>query len=138
MIDIKVSGLDALKNSLNKYEKAITSVTEQLIEQSAKSIAQEAKSRCRSENVRSSIRVTSSDGKWHIETEGKISAYVEFGTGNYAQALLSTMPDDWVDMAREFYVNGLGRVPASPYLYPSYRQGKKELLENIKKNIESL
>lgn len=51
---------------------------------------------------------------------GAIGAYIEFGTGQSAAALVPTLPEDWQEIARSFYVNGQGRLIANPYLYPNW------------------
>ena len=51
---------------------------------------------------------------------GNIGAYVEFGTGQSAQALVPTLPKEFQDIARTFYINGQGRLIAKPYFYPNW------------------
>jgi len=51
---------------------------------------------------------------------GNLGAYVEFGTGASAAALVPTLPDEWQDTARKFYINGQGKLHATPYLYPNW------------------
>lgn len=51
---------------------------------------------------------------------GNLGAYVEFGTGQSAAALVPTLPSEWQDIARKFYINGQGKLRAAPYLYPNW------------------
>jgi uncharacterized protein YllA (UPF0747 family) len=60
------------------------------------------------------------------------AAYVEFGTGRFAAALLPSREPEWQALAREFYVNGMGRMPATPYLHPAYEKNRLLLIENLK------
>lgn len=68
---------------------------------------------------------------------GAIGAYVEFGTGASAAALVPTLPDEWQAMARTFFVNGKGKLHAKPYLYPNWARYtidfKDKVLEIVKK-----
>jgi len=51
---------------------------------------------------------------------GNMGAYVEFGTGQSAAALVPTLPKEFQDIARTFYINGQGRLIAKPYFYPNW------------------
>lgn len=67
-----------------------------------------------------------------------IAAYIEFGTGSYAAATVGKYPQDIKDLAMRFYKNGLGRLPARPYLMPTYLIERKKFVENIKKIISKI
>lgn len=45
--------------------------------------------------------------------------YVEFGTGPYAAAYVPSLEPEWQEIAKSYYVNGEGRMPAQPFLYPA-------------------
>lgn len=60
------------------------------------------------------------------------AAYVEFGTGPLAAAYVPQLPKEWQDLALTFYVNGKGRLPAHPYLYPAFNIAKDMLLKDLK------
>lgn len=65
---------------------------------------------------------------------GKLGAYVEFGTGQSAAAIVPTLPDEWQDIARRFYINGQGKLIGAPYLYPNWAKhtvGFKDRLKVI-------
>lgn len=62
------------------------------------------------------------------------AAYIEFGTGPYAASYVPTLSEEWQSIAKQFYVNGKGRMPARPYLYPSVEKYK----ESLTKVIESI
>lgn len=69
-------------------------------------------------------------------TNPKLAAYMEFGTGDYAAYFLSTNPQYIKDLARQYYVNGQGRLPSMPYITPSYIRERKKFLENVKKIVK--
>lgn len=62
-----------------------------------------------------------------------LGAYIEFGTGAYV-----AVNPEWKDLAWSFYKNGMGTLRPHPYLYPAYVQGRKRLLEQLKKGLERL
>ena len=66
----------------------------------------------------------------------KLAAYAEFGTGDYAAYFLSTNPQYIKDLARQYYVNGQGRLPSMPYITPAYIRERKKFLENVKKIVK--
>lgn len=61
------------------------------------------------------------------------AAYVEFGTGPFAAKYVPVLPKEWQDLARTFYVNGKGRLPAHPFLYPAFNIAKDMLIEDLNK-----
>lgn len=62
-----------------------------------------------------------------------MGAYIEFGTGVYVK-----VADEWRDMAWQFYVNGKGRLRATPYMYPAYVKGRKIFIEALRKKIKQI
>lgn len=47
------------------------------------------------------------------------AAYVEFGTGPFAAKYVPSLDPEWQAIAKEYLVNGEGRMPAKPFLYPA-------------------
>lgn len=68
-----------------------------------------------------------------INVNASYGAYVEFGTGAMVQ-----VPDEWRDLAWQFYVNGQGMLKPQPYLYPAYQAGRKEYEEKLNKLLPHL
>lgn len=66
------------------------------------------------------------------KSAGDVAAYVEFGTGQDASAYLATLPQEWREEARRFYVNGKGTIINKPYLYPAYIKYRTEFLKEVK------
>jgi hypothetical protein len=64
--------------------------------------------------------------------KNEYAPYVEFGTGTKVK-----IPAGLEDYAMTFYVNGEGRLPASPFLFPAYFKNTKEFLERIRKEMEN-
>lgn len=70
--------------------------------------------------------------KWKIVAGGLIAPhapFVEFGTG----AMVS-VPEEWKEIAIKFKGAGIKQVnlPARPYMYPAYIEGRKKYLERLK------
>ena len=65
--------------------------------------------------------------KYRVVVTEKYGAYVEFGTGDRVE-----VPDGLTDWAMQFYVNGQGHTPAQPFLYPAFKQIKKQYLADLK------
>lgn len=66
----------------------------------------------------------------------ELAAYSEFGTGNFAAVLLAHYPEDWKNMARQYYINGKGRLPASPSLYNAFVKNTMNIAEKVVEKIE--
>lgn len=66
----------------------------------------------------------------------KFAAYAEFGTGSYAAATTASYPPFIKALAMQYYVNGQGRLPAKPYLIPTYLANRKKFLENMRKLVK--
>jgi hypothetical protein len=74
-----------------------------------------------------------------VQGDSKIPVYVEFGTGTDAAIYVPRLPQEVQDYARQFYVNGKGRIKAQPYLIPAFLRESpifiKELEKILKKNV---
>ena len=62
-----------------------------------------------------------------------IGAYVEFGTGAKVD-----VPEEWKDLAWQFYVNGQGFLPPTPYLYPAFRKGRVQYEKDLQDLLDKL
>lgn len=64
------------------------------------------------------------------------AAYVEFGTGPYAAAYVPSLEPEFQAYAMQFFVNGKGRTPATPFLYPSYEKNRLKLMDRLRNFIK--
>ena len=64
--------------------------------------------------------------------------YVEFGTGQYAAAYVGTLPPEIQEYAMSFFVNGLGHMPAAPFMFPNIIRQMPILTERIVNVINDL
>lgn len=84
------------------------------------------------EILRASILGEVVDNKAQFSVNVDNAAYIEFGTGNFAASYLSGMPQ-WVqDYAWQFFVNGKGWLPESPFLIPAFLKNWDILIQDIK------
>ena len=63
--------------------------------------------------------------------EGKIAAYIEFGTGLSAREILAPYPQEVKDTAMAFYVNGQGTLTGSPYLFNNFLKNYETFKSNL-------
>lgn len=138
MVSLRVEGLSQLKSALKTYHKKVAGVVDKTLMEAVKDIGMTAKTNCKIQSIGQTIAYGKINGKYSVTTEGDTSVYLEFGTGNFAKTLLGNYPQDWKDMAMRFYINGLGRSPAEPYLYPAYQKHAGEAVLTIEDRIEGL
>lgn len=62
--------------------------------------------------------------------------YLEFGTGLYAASYVPTLPRDWQDAARRYYINGKGKTKVHSFLYPAWNTGSPKFIEKVKKVLQ--
>lgn len=67
-----------------------------------------------------------------ISAHKDYAAYVEFGTGPYAASYVPSLEPEWQAIARQFFVNGKGRMHAQPYLHPAIEKNLLLLKDNLK------
>lgn len=73
-----------------------------------------------------------------FQSDPKIAAYIEFGTGSGYKAIEGSLEPDARELARQFFVDGSGRMPARPYLLPAYYRYRKEFLSNLRKLVKKI
>lgn len=64
------------------------------------------------------------------------SAYLEFGSGIFAAAYVPTLDPEIQAYAMQFFINGRGRIPPKPYLFPAIEANRIELLKRLKANLK--
>jgi hypothetical protein len=71
-----------------------------------------------------------------VQGKSKIPVYVEFGTGTDAASYVPTLPQEVQDYARQFYVNGKGRIKAQPYLIPAFLRESPIFIKELEKILK--
>ena len=65
--------------------------------------------------------------------------YVEFGTGNLAAKYVATLPTEFQELAIQYKAvprKRLINIKPQPFLYPSYRQQIKVIVDDLKQVLE--
>jgi hypothetical protein len=88
--------------------------------------------------LRSSLRVEKL-GPFYYQYGSHLdyAAYVEFGTGKYAAEYVPSIEPEWQKLALTYKTSRPGRLPKSPYLYPSTKIGEVALLKKLKETIKT-
>lgn len=67
---------------------------------------------------------------------GKMGAYIEFGTGEYARYTVGKYDKEWRDLAYTFYVNGKGKLPSRPYMYPAFAKNTTGFIDRLRAKLK--
>ena len=136
-INVKVEGAQELIKKLRKYgtdaEKKVESITKNIAEEIATDAADNAPANygklAQSINASKEYKML-----YNVNVNAvPIGAYVEFGTGSKVD-----VPDEWKDLAWQFYVNGQGYLPPTPYLYPAFRKGRDQYEKDLQDLLDKL
>ena len=135
--NIRVEGAQELIKKLRKYgtdaEKKVESITKNIAEEIATDAADNAPANygklAQSINASKEYKML-----YNVNVNAvPIGAYVEFGTGSKVD-----VPDEWKDLAWQFYVNGQGYLPHTPYLYPAFRKGRDQYEKDLQDLLDKL
>lgn len=100
-------------------------------------IANDARSNAKG-SLGSKIAIAQNDITTTVIGGDNISAYVEFGTGDFAAAYLSTMPPEVKAEAEKFYVDGTGRIPANPFFFPAIFRNQDKVIEFVNEELNKI
>lgn len=69
----------------------------------------------------------------------ELSAYIEFGTGKFAEAYTSTLPPEIAKEAYDlFFVNGEGTTFTQPFFFPAIFRNQKKILPAVDDELQKL
>lgn len=71
-----------------------------------------------------------------VQSSTNIPVYVEFGTGTSAAEYVPTLPKEIQEYARQFYVNGKGRIIKQPYLIPAFLRESPLFITELEKILK--
>lgn len=139
MCSFQIKGLQSFTQMLDNIGIEVDKIVKEVLLLSANEILQDALSRLPSGsgNVRASFAIEVDDDGWKciIYSDEEVAAYIEFGTGDFAKAYLAGKPQEVVDEAIKFYIDGSGKMPAQPYLFPAYLARRDKIVELIDKRV---
>lgn len=142
-MSVDLSGLGDTKNAIRDYVETIKRGVAALVEEYTYRIMRGAKGRVPfgTGDLRASIRAEVEAGAAEVVgrvTAGQgledpdIAAFIEFGTGRRVN-----VPPGLEDYAMQFYRNGKGMLPASPYLFPAFEQHWRDFLSDLETLIKT-
>lgn len=100
-------------------------------------IANDAKARAKG-TLAQKIYVTQDEVKTTVIGGDELSAYNEFGTGDFASAYLASMPPEVKEEAIKFYVDGSGKIPAAPFFFPSIYKNKDNVIRFVQEELNKI
>ena len=135
----ELKGLEQTKRSLRAKLDEIDDGAKALVEEAGIKTARKAKARVpvdtgdlrnsiRHEHTRTPHGATSTVKAGVGLEKPEVAAFVEFGTGVGFSA-----PPELHQYAKNWFVSGLGRLPAHPYLFPSFSEARRDLVESLRK-----
>jgi hypothetical protein len=137
MFSIKLNGVKKLEKRYSG--SALNKIIKDEIELAAFGTQGDAISKCVSSSVAASSNLKITDKSFELSFADQISPFIEFGTGSkvFESSNFNFTPE-MKSYARNFFVNGLGRTPAFPFLFPSAIDNYKQMVKNIKKEVAKL
>lgn len=75
---------------------------------------------------------------YEVRSNSGISAYLDFGTGQYAASYVPTLPNEVQQYARTFYIDGSGTQKQEPFFFINFNDVQDELEKNITNLINNL
>ena len=132
-INLKINDR-SLKETLNKLKKDFNDLTKEIdmeLGAAAEEIAVLAKQKAPGFISSGIYAKKESFMRYTIYSNYNYSAYVEFGTGDFFKKYKNKLTNEWREIAQQYYVNGLGKTPQQPFLYPSVTQVKPKLYKRL-------
>jgi hypothetical protein len=68
---------------------------------------------------------------------GLIAIYVEFGTGSSAAGYVPTLPIEFQEIAKSYYINGKGTLISQPFLLPSFFKNQELFVKELRDTLIS-
>lgn len=134
----QIKGLKEVIQKIEAYDKKLGNDVSTELDNGARNMASMAKAMApmgRAGALKSTIGFSSLD-KYNKEVfaNAPYAAYVEFGTGSKVfQAKSGFMfTPEMRTFAMEFYVNGMGRMPARPFMFPALEAEKVEIIKRVR------
>ncbi len=148
----EIKGLQSVFDSFNEFEKEIQSIIKELVNDFTKIIELQAKklvpsagqplqtSTGRKETLNvnlanfifSEITNNGLTGIIGIDNSAsELAIYIEFGTGTSAANYVPTLPTEFQEVAKQYYINGRGTLIKSPFLIPSFFQYSEEFKKEL-------
>lgn len=132
----RVEGLAGVLKRIEAYDKKLSDDIDEVLDEGVQNMASKAKSLAphgKNGLLQSSIGFSSvSKFNKQFFALAPYAAYVEFGTGSRVFESSYQFTDEAKEFAKEFYINGMGRMPASPFMFPAFESEKIEIIKKIR------
>ncbi len=133
------AAFDKLFKDLDKYSKEVVAELDaemfaglRDMETQAKTFAPPGTGR-----LRGSINVKKLEPlAYELRAETDYAAYVEFGTGPYAESYVPSLDPEWQEYAKTFQKSKPGHTPQKPFFYRAVRDVFPIMIERMKKVLE--
>lgn len=132
-----IKGLAEAQAKLRRLEQNVKRAQRKGEKRAADLMAADAKSKAPG-SLAGKILVTQNENSTTVIGGDNLSAYVEFGTGEFAASYLAGMPAEVQEEARQFYVNGQGRVPAQPFFFPAIYKNRDKVVAFVEEELQKL
>lgn len=132
-----IKGLAEAQAKLRRLEQNVKRAQRKGEKRAADLIAADAKAKAPG-SLPGKILVTQDENSTTIIGGDNLSAYVEFGTGEFAAAYLAGMPVEVAEEARQFYVNGKGRIPAQPFFFPAIYKNRDKVVTFVEEELNKI
>lgn len=137
-----VAGFRQIQTTLRRIERNVEKEVKSTLLEFAKKIYSEAMSKLPegAKYLKASFAIETGDNGYRVTIYSgeEMAAYVEFGTGFYAKTYLSGQPLEMKVEAIKFFVNGKGKMPARPYLFPAFYNYRDWLLPEMDRRIQKV
>jgi len=141
-INANIVGTDALLKKFKSFGEEGERKFEQVTKVTAEEIKEKAKQNITTVGAvdngdlrRSVFNQMLSKLSQKIAVGEKYGAFIEFGTGGSVD-----IPKGWEKLAGEFRGKGIKKIdlPARPYLYPAFKEGYKQYVKDLDKELDKL
>lgn len=133
---IRLEGFEKLQSILTNLPQEKFEQIDAEVEGTMWDIQAQAKARCPNKlgGLVNSITnpINRGNMKWELAVQKFYAPYVNFGTGLYAAQFLATQDEEWNAYARQFYVNGQGRVHGNGFWTNPVNEERIKLIKRVK------
>ena len=133
------AAFDKLFRDLDKYSKEVVAELDAEMFAGLRDMETEAKIKAPpgTSRLKTSINVQKhAPLVYDLRAETDYAAYVEFGTGPYAESYVPSLDPEWQEYAITFKKSTPGHTRQQPFFYPSVRRVFPLMIEKMKKVIE--
>lgn len=130
-----------LFKDLDKYAKEVIAELDAEMGAGIEDMATEAKRLAPVSSGGGNLRATIDVEKekpfsYNLVANARYAAYVEFGTGPYAEQYVPSLDQDWQEYAIDFKETDPGHTKQQPFFYPAVNKIFPQMIARMKKVIE--